>query len=166
MQIETLEGLLREQTRNLYSGERQIIEALPAVIERADDPELLRALERYLEESRTQKRRIQTVAELLHMDPGDHLCVGMEGILRECDELLADRAGDSEARDAAIVLTWQRVGHYVTAGFGSALTYASEVDEREAASLLREGLAREKAVGRALTDLARPRIDPETTAAH
>ena len=50
-----LRDLLKHEIKDLYSAEEQIIEALPKMIEKANNRELKRALQEHLEVTKKQK---------------------------------------------------------------------------------------------------------------
>ena len=50
-----LKDLLKHEILDLYSAEEQIIESLPDMIEKANDPKLKEALSNHLEVSKTHR---------------------------------------------------------------------------------------------------------------
>src|SRR5688572_8132608 len=60
-----LRDLLRYDVRNLYSAEEQIIEAMPAMIEKASNSTLRSALEEHLRVTERQRDRLDQVRQLL-----------------------------------------------------------------------------------------------------
>ena len=64
--IDSLHELLKHELKDLYSAETQIIEALPAMIERAGSKKLKTALEEHLAVTNKQKKRLEKIQELLN----------------------------------------------------------------------------------------------------
>ena len=60
-----LEELLHDELKDLYSAENQIIKALPKMVRPAISPDLKRAFERHLEETRRQVDRLDQIGEEL-----------------------------------------------------------------------------------------------------
>ena len=52
-----LNDLLKHEILDLYSAEEQIIEALPAMIEKAKNPELKKVLREHLKVTKEQKKQ-------------------------------------------------------------------------------------------------------------
>ena len=63
-----LQDLLKHEIKDLYSVEEQIIEAMPQMIEKANNPQLRDALERHLRITEGQLKRLEQVKELLGQD--------------------------------------------------------------------------------------------------
>ena len=116
MDINTLRDLLEEHIQDLYSAENQILKALPDMIAATSDSELRSALQTHFEQTRTQKRRLEQIGELMDIDPDGDVCKGMKGIISEGDKLMGRETEDDDVRDAAIIAAAQRVEHYAMAG--------------------------------------------------
>jgi len=159
MEIEQLRELFQEQMMDLYSGEEQIIEAMPDMIEAASDDRLRSALEEHLEETRNQKRRLDEIANELGFELEGHACKGMEGILEEGSELVEDETQSGPVRDAAIIASAQRVEHYEIAAYGTARTLARTLGEDKVAKRLQESLDEEKQADNKLTDIAESTVN-------
>jgi ferritin-like metal-binding protein YciE len=162
--MRTLRELFHHQIQDLHSGETQIIEALPDLIEDARDQELKDALSHHLEETREQQRTLETIAEQLEIDAEGETCKGMRGILAEGDELVEDEAED-DVVDAAIVTACQRVEHYEIAAYGSARTYARMLGQDDIAATLEEILDQEKHADATLTRIAEDHVNRAAAAA-
>lgn len=88
MDVANLRTLFHEHLQDLYSSEKQILDALPEMIEEANDPKLRDALQEHLEETRSQKERLETIGKSLDVDIEGHTCKGMKGIIEEGKDLL------------------------------------------------------------------------------
>src|SRR5215204_4600353 len=60
-----LRDLLVHEIQDLYSAEEQIIEGLPAMIEKANNKQLKQALQEHLKVTEQQKKRLDEVKNLL-----------------------------------------------------------------------------------------------------
>jgi ferritin-like metal-binding protein YciE len=65
MSVETMQELLIDELKDLYSAEKQIVRALPKLAKDASTPELQDALLRHLEETKGQVGRLEKIAELV-----------------------------------------------------------------------------------------------------
>jgi ferritin-like metal-binding protein YciE len=162
MKLESLHDLYLTELRDLYSAENQIIKALPKVIEKTTSPELRRALENHLEQTRGHATRLEEVFQIHGEEPKKQKCRGMQGVLDEGDEMLGFDAPPS-VRDAAIISACQRVEHYEIAAYGSVRTYAEQMGHERAASILQQTLDEENEADRKLTDIAVSRVNIEAT---
>jgi ferritin-like metal-binding protein YciE len=150
MSVGTLEELLVDELKDLYSAEKQIIRALPKIIKAVSTPELQEGLTNHLEETKGQVTRLEKIGELLGKKMSGKICAGMKGVLEEGSEVLED-TGKGLVRDAALISACQRVEHYEMAGYGSAREFAKLLGQKEVATLLDETLAEEKNADKTLT---------------
>jgi ferritin-like metal-binding protein YciE len=150
MSVETLEELLIDELKDLYSAEKQIIRALPKLIKAVTTPELREGLTTHLEETKGQVGRLERIGEIFGKKMSGKTCVGMKGVLEEGSEVLEDTE-KGPVRDAALISACQRVEHYEMAGYGSARDFAKLLGQKEVAALLDETLAEEKNADKVLT---------------
>ena len=157
MKIDSLQKLFVHELKDLYSAEKQITEALPKMAGKADHPDLRRAFEEHLAETRQQIGRLESIFESLEFSPGGQHCDGMEGLLKEGDDAM--EIEDANIRDAAMIAAAQRVEHYEIAGYGVAATYAEKLGHSEAADLLYLSLEEEGKADRLLSRIAERSIN-------
>jgi ferritin-like metal-binding protein YciE len=153
MQLQTLDDVFTEQIGDLYDAEKQLVAALPKVAQAASDDKLRRALEDHLDQTRGHVSRLEEIMRMVDMQMPQEHCKGMEGLLKEGDEIAAAN-GDPTARDAALIAAAQRVEHYEIAGYGTARTLADHLGYDDAESLLDETLAEEADADKLLTKIA------------
>lgn len=150
MSVETLQELLIDELKDLYSAEKQIVRALPKIAKAASSPELQQALLSHLEETKGQVARLEQIGESIGKKLTGKTCAGMKGVLEEGSEVLED-TDKGIIRDAALIAASQRIEHYEMAGYGSAREFAKLLGLSDVASLLDETLAEEKAADKKLT---------------
>jgi ferritin-like metal-binding protein YciE len=153
MDPNSLQELYVEQLRDLYDAEQQIIKALPEMIEAATSEDLKEALTEHLDVTKLQATRLENIFMNLGEKPKGEKCKGMKGVLEEGSDLV-DKIEDTEVRDAAIIASAQRVEHYEMAGYGTARTFATLLQDSEASKLLQQTLDEEKEADEKLTELA------------
>jgi ferritin-like metal-binding protein YciE len=156
--LKSLEDLFEHQLKDLYSAEKQLIEALPKMAETATDPGLKKAFETHLEETREQKKRLEQVCELVGISPGRMKCKAMEGLVEEGEEAI-DEDATPEVKDAGLIAAAQRIEHYEIAGYGTAAHYAERLGKTEAAQLLAQTLKEEQLTDTKLNKLAKGYIN-------
>ena len=150
MSVGTLEELLVDELKDLYSAEKQIVRALPKIIKAVSTPKLQQGLSNHLAETKEQVVRLEKIGEILGKKMSGKTCVGMKGVLEEGSEVLED-TDKGIVRDAALISACQRVEHYEMAGYGSARDFAKQLGQTEIASLLDETLEEEKNADKTLT---------------
>lgn len=150
MSVGTLEELLIDELKDLYSAEKQIVRALPKIIRAVTSSELQAGLSNHLEETKGQVARLEKIGEILSKKMTGKTCVGMKGVLEEGSEVLEDTE-KGLVRDAALISACQRVEHYEMAGYGSARDFAKLLGQSEIAALLDETLTEEKNADKTLT---------------
>ncbi len=158
-----LEELLVDELKDLYSAENQIVKALPRRAKAAGSPELRRAFERHLEETRRQVERLEQIGEALEVKLTGKKCKGMEGLLEEGKEAMEEF--EDNALDAALIGAAQKVEHYEIAGYGTARTHAEMLGYTKVARLLQQTLNEEGATDKKLTQLAESIINAEAVEA-
>jgi ferritin-like metal-binding protein YciE len=173
-----LKDLLMHEVLDLYSAEEQIIEALPSMIEKANNNQLKKALQDHLKVTEKQKARLDQVKQLLGSEEeegegeekkgvfsrlfggGSHKCKGTEGLIKEGEKIMGENM-TTEVRDAAIIASAQKIEHYEICGYGTARAFARELNMGEVAELLEQTLNEEYEADDLLTDLAVGRLNEE-----
>ena len=153
MEMNTLRELYIAELKDLYSAEKQLVQALPKMAKNATNPELQAAFENHLEETKRHVERLDQIFETLEASPGGKHCKGMAGLIEEGAELLEEDAQE-DVLDAGLITKAQHVEHYEIAGYGTVRTYAEILGESEHAQLLQQTLEEEAAADRLLTELA------------
>jgi ferritin-like metal-binding protein YciE len=154
MELKTLADVLEAELKDLYSAEKQLVEALPDIVEAASSDKLKDAVSEHLEETRGHVRRLEQVFEEIGVKAEPEHCDGMEGLISEGSEI-AEMKGDGDARDAALIGAAQRVEHYEIAAYGTARALAEQLGHTGAAKLLSETLDEEGAADEKLTSIAK-----------
>lgn len=159
-QMNPLGELLVDELKDLYSAETQIVKALPKMVKAASSPELKRAFERHLEETRHQVERLNQIGQDLDIRLTGKKCKGMEGLLEEGKELMEEDF-EEDALDAGLIGAAQRVEHYEIAAYGTARTHADVLGYSKAAKLLQQTLDEEGAADKKLTQIAESIVNVE-----
>jgi ferritin-like metal-binding protein YciE len=153
MKLNSLNDVFVEQLEDLYSAEQQLVEALPKVAAAARSSELRGALDQHLEQTRGHVLRLERIFGEVGVGSPSQYCKGMEGLLKEGEELISAQ-GDSAGKDAALIAAAQRVEHYEIAAYGTARTLADELGFDEAKDLLNTTLDEESEADKLLTKIA------------
>jgi ferritin-like metal-binding protein YciE len=158
--LNNLGDLFLHELKDLYSAEQQILQALPRMAGATEHGELRQAFEEHEQVTRDQVRRLDTIADELGFNLRGHKCRGIEGILREGEDLLSMDA-DPDVLDAGLIGAAQRVEHYEIAGYGTARTFARRLGHDRAAQLLQQTLDEEGMTDERLTRIAEGMVNSD-----
>lgn len=160
MKIDTLEELLTDELKDLYSAENQILKALPKMAKTAKSKELRMAFEEHLRQTEHQVRRLEQAATELGFSPKGKKCVGMEGLLEEGKEIMTNGSKEpASPMEAGLIGAAQKVEHYEIAAYGTASAHARQLGFNSVVSLLNQTLEEEKTTDEKLTKLAENQVN-------
>ncbi len=160
MKMESLDELLAEELKDIYSAEKQLLRALPKMAKKASSPELKRALQEHTEMTQRQVERLEDVFEALGKPAKAKTCKAMQGLIEEASEIMDEDASPA-VLDAGIIAAAQKVEHYEIASYGTVRTWARLCGQEEAAGLLQETLDEESQTDERLTELAESLVNPK-----
>lgn len=151
--VRNLEDLFIETLQDLYDAEHQITKALPKMAEHARSKELKQGFKDHLEMTERQIKRLETVFQEMDMKPKAKKCKGMEGLIKEGDEVMKEEM-EPAVVDAALIAAAQKVEHYEIAGYGTARAYAQALGRQNIAKLLDQSADEEGRTDKLLTAMA------------
>jgi ferritin-like metal-binding protein YciE len=160
MEIDSLQKLYIDELKDIYSAEKQILQALPRMAKKASNPQLRQGFEEHLEQTRGQVERLDRIFEGLERSPRGKKCKGMEGLLEEGKEMMQEDMAP-EVMDAALISAAQKVEHYEIASYGTLRAYARLLGREQDARLLQQTLDEEGQTDKKLTQLAESSINVE-----
>ena len=158
MPMKTLEDLLEEQLKDLYSAENQLLKALKRMAKKASNERLVEAFESHAEETQGQIERLDQIGKKLgYKKLSGKVCKAMQGLVEEGKEVLEEDGSDAVI-DAALIAAAQRCEHYEISAYGSARAMAEELGEDHVAKLLQQTLDEESAADEKLSELSESEI--------
>lgn len=163
MKLTNLEDVLHHELQDLYSAEKQLVEALPKMAQAATNLRLKKALENHLELTKKHVTRIEELGKSLGAKVTGHTCEGMKGLIKEGDGLIKGNE-KGEALDVALIGAAQRVEHYEIAAYGTAVAHAKELGHDEAAKTLQKTLDEEGKADKELTSIAEMGVNERAAA--
>ena len=149
-----LKELFIEELKDILWAEKHLTKALPKMMKAATSEELAAAFETHLGETEEQIGRLEEVFGLLDVPPRAKKCDAMEGLVKEAQSAIEDTPKGSAVRDAALIISAQKVEHYEIAAYGSLTQLAKTMGLEDVAELLGETLEEEKNTDQLLTELA------------
>lgn len=150
----TLKDLFHDGLKDVYSAEKQLIQALPKLEEAAQNEELKTAFSDHLEQTKKQVQRLEKIMQYLGVS-GLEECEAMKGLIKESDDIIQNYP-EGAVKDSALIIGAQKVEHYEIATYGSLCELADvlglgkihdvlgrSLDEEESADLLLSEIARD-----------------------
>lgn len=155
MSISTLKDLYIDQLQDIYSANKQSLDATKKLHGAASDGELKTALEAGVKGISQGMEQVKGLIQGHNADPTGEHCKGMEGLVKEAyaHAIEADIA-DADVRDASIITQYQRMAHYGMAGYGTANAFAERLGLEKDANVLRECLEDTKSGDLRMTGIA------------
>ena len=156
--IKTMDDLFVHTLRDIYYAEKQILKALPEMIQKASEPQLKQGFQAHLGETKNQVTRLEQVFRQHGHEPSGVDCPAIDGIIDEANDV-AGEVEDKAVLDAALIAAAQAVEHYEITRYGSLIAWAKQLGRNDCAALLQENLDEEKAADKKLTSLAESRVN-------
>jgi ferritin-like metal-binding protein YciE len=151
--IETMDNLFVHTLRDIYYAEKQILKALPEMIEKATDPKLKQSFTSHLAETKGHVQRVEQVFQMHGVEAKAVNCPAIDGIIKEANEV-AGEVADKQVLDAALIAAAQAVEHYEMTRYGTLVAWAKQLGRSDCAAVLQKNLDEEKAADQKLTALA------------
>lgn len=158
-QINDLRGLFLHTLKDIYYAEQQVKKLMPEMAEKASNKELKDSIGGHLNQAQTHIDRLEKVFKAIGEKAEGVTCQAMDGIVKECRELMSE-VEDAETRDAAIISSAQAVDHYEITRYGTLATWAEQLGLDDAVvDHLRDSLGEEEESDEKLTRLAEDKLN-------
>ena len=154
------QDMMKTELQKLYSVETQLVEALGTLASKAQNPQLKDGLETHRQQTQEHARRLETICGRMGWATGGNECKGMRAMIEEANELLSS-AQPGPVTDAMIIAAAQKNEHVEIACYGTAITLANQMGDKEAADLLGQNLQDEKTTDQKLTQIAESSVNPQ-----
>jgi ferritin-like metal-binding protein YciE len=149
-----LHALLESGLKDIHSAEKQLVEALPEVIQALDSDELEEAVNEHLEQTKKHVTRLEKVMERLRISTESaKTCEAMKGLVEEARQTIRE-FDRGPVRDSALIIGAQKIEHYEIAVYGSLCELADVLGEDRICDLLEKSLIEEKQTDEKLSDIA------------
>ncbi len=150
----TLINLFEGELKDIYNAEKQLVEALPEMIEAAYNEDLQDALVAHLQQTKRHVERLEKIFDRLGIDKEDEeVCEAMQGLVSECRKIIAEFE-QSPVRDSALIIAAQKIEHYEIASYGSLCELADVLGYAKIAEMLDRTLEEEESADKNLTIIA------------
>jgi ferritin-like metal-binding protein YciE len=149
--------------QELYWSETHLINVLDTMSKAATNTELQEAFIQHMEETVTHKERLEQVFSKIGIEPQGELCMGLQGLFDEGWQVIDETEPGTNQRDVALIIAAQKVEHYEIASYGSLITLAKTMGQKDIAEILIPTLQEEKTADVTLTTIAEAGINAEAT---
>lgn len=129
MTISTLKDVYIDQLQDIYSADKQSLDATKKLADQATDADLKAALQRGVSGIEEGMETLDALIRGHDAEPTGEFCKGMEGLVKEVHAHVLDADfGDDAVRDAMIITQYQRMTHYGLAGYGCVVAFAKRLE--------------------------------------
>jgi ferritin-like metal-binding protein YciE len=163
--MDTLKDVYIDQLQDIYSANKQALDASQKLQDAATDTELTQAIERGTSGIKDGMAILEDIIKGHGEDPTGEFCKGMEGLVKEVHAHVLDADfGDDSVRDAMIITQYQRMTHYALAGYGCVVAFAKRLGLDSEAHQLNECLDNTYDGDRAMTAIAENNVNEKAAA--
>ncbi len=138
----------------MYSAEKQLTKAIPAMAKKATCEKLTKAFEDHLEQTKMHVQRVEKAFEDTGKPAKAKKCEAMAGLITEAESMMAVDA-DPDVMDAVLIALAQKVEHYEIATYGTLCTWADKLGYKLAKQQLGENMDDEEKADKLLTKLSK-----------
>jgi ferritin-like metal-binding protein YciE len=156
--IHTMDDLFAHTLRDMYYAEKQLVKALPEMVDKASDAQLKQAFQTHLGETKNHVMRLEQVFKMLGVQATGVDCPAIDGIIEEAEEISGE-VDDKAVLNAALVAAAQAAEHYEISRYGTLVAWAKQLRRTDAERVLQQNLDEEKAADRKLTEIAEARLN-------
>lgn len=152
--VTSLQEFFLEELKDIYWAEKHLTKALPKLQKASTSQELAEAFAQHLEVTENHVKRLEQVFEIFGEKPRSKKCDGMEGIVKEGEDVVQETEKNTSTRDAALIMAAQKAEHYEITTYGSLVQLAKTLGQDEVSELLEQTLEEEKEADKLLSELA------------
>ena len=139
MQISKFKEMYLAELQEMANAEDQMAEVMSRLSEAASHHALKSVLLRHAKQALAQKQRITSILQKHGAKPGAHTDQAMQALVQETQKMFTMLKGN-ELRDAGLVASAQKLGHYEIAAYGTAAALAGQLDMRDGYIRIKSGL--------------------------
>ena len=164
--IEDLRTLYVTSLKKALDMEQKITKALPTMIEKSTDPQLVTAFRNHLTETQGHVTKVQSLLRDATGDSSTSTCKAISALITEAEDNIKD-AAEPSIRDITIIASAQQVEHHEIAVYGTLRTWAELLGQDGAANTLEGILEEEKNADELLSTISDSvNTTAETTSVH
>ena len=163
-QITSFEDLAMEGLRAIYSAENQALAAYPQMMQAATSPDLQQAFQMHMTQTQNQVQRLEQIFTQMSQSPEGMTCEITQAMIATAQKKMNMVEG-GPLLDAVLIASAQQMEHFEIASYGTAATFAKQMGDSKAASLLAQTLQEEKDTDEKLTQIAEANVNQKAAQA-
>jgi ferritin-like metal-binding protein YciE len=150
---EGLEKVMKETLKDIFYAEKQLVKALGKMEKAAEHEDLKQAFKQHRQETEEQVSMLEDAFESLGIRAAGKKCPAMDGLVEEGSEAMEEYE-KGPARDAALIVSAQKVEHYEIAAYGSLRAFAATLGYTDCEKIFDQILDQESNTDEILTQVA------------
>ena len=158
-----LEDYFMDALKDIYWAEKALTRALPRMSKAATTKDLKKAFDQHLEVTKKQVERLEKIFQQMGKKAQGKKCEAMQGLIEESESIIAETKEDTFTRDAALIISAQKIEHYEIASYGGLVQLAKTMNKKGIANALGTILGEEKKTDELLTRIAEKSINVEAS---
>ena len=151
--IHNMDDLFVHTLRDVYYAEKQLVKALPEMVDKASDAQLKQAFQTHLGEINNHIMRLEQVFKMHGVEAKGVDCPAIDGIIEEAEEVSGE-VENKAVLNAALAAAAQAAEHYEISRYGTLVAWAKQFGRTDSARVLQQTLDEEKAADRKFTEIA------------
>jgi ferritin-like metal-binding protein YciE len=144
MAMQTIEELFEHELKDMYSGEKTLLDALEQMAAESSDKEIRKGFVQHRKETQGQIKRLEKIFKSMGQKPKAETCHGIEGLIKEKKALQKERPSP-ELVEFFNVGAAQKVERYEITSYENLIDMADKLGMTDAVELLEQNLQEEEA---------------------
>jgi ferritin-like metal-binding protein YciE len=158
MPATSLDDLYSQKLQLLLDAEQQGLDAVPPLMQAVHDEKLRDALEMHRRQSEEHVRRLERLIGARRRPAETQECVSMRALIEETQNTVSS-IEDPDAIDAYIIGAQQAIEHHEIAAYGTARSWARQLELEDDATSLQRTLDEEGEANELLSIIAEQRVN-------
>jgi ferritin-like metal-binding protein YciE len=151
--IQDLRTLYISNLKKALDMEQKITDALPKMIAKSTDPDLISAFQNHLQETHGHVAKVSSLLRNATSEASTETCKVINGLTTEASDTIKD-VTDPVVLNVALIGAAQQVEHHEIAVYGTLRTWANILGETNDAAILDSILAEEENADEILTSIS------------
>jgi ferritin-like metal-binding protein YciE len=151
--IEDLRTLYVTNLKKALDMEQKITDALPLMIAKSTDPDLISAFQTHLQETRNHVTKVESLLRKSTGETSTETCKVINGLTTEANDTIKD-VTDPTVLNVALIGAAQQVEHHEIAVYGTLRTWAGILGETQDATVLESILEQEQNADEILSNIS------------
>jgi ferritin-like metal-binding protein YciE len=154
MPVQTQKDLFLHELGDIYDAEQRITNILPEMAKEAQDPDIKKAFEQHLTETKQQINNIEQCFKVLGVQPKTFPCLAIDGLNKEHDTFMREQPS-AEILSMYDLEATVKTEHYEIASYQGLIDTAVTLGQQQCAQLLKQNLDQEEVMAEKMVLFAR-----------